>query len=173
MRCFISIDIPKEIKKEIAKIQDSLPEFEGKMTEIENLHLTLKFLGEIDEEKVEEVKKRLKEINVKSFKTEINSIGVFSERFIRIIWLHLTNCNELQKEIDNALKDLFELEARFMSHLTIARVKNIKDKKKFLQELEKIKILGIRFVVGGFKLKKSELKPEGPVYSVLEEYKLN
>ncbi len=45
MRCFISIDLPEKIIQEIKKIQEELPEFIGKKTETENLHLTLKFLG--------------------------------------------------------------------------------------------------------------------------------
>ena len=47
MRTFIAVDIPENVKEEIIKIQDKLPEFVGKLTELENLHLTLKFLGEI------------------------------------------------------------------------------------------------------------------------------
>jgi len=168
MRTFISIDISEKIKKEILKIQEKLPEFAGKKTEFENLHLTLKFLGEIDDEKAKKVIEKLKEIKLKSFETKIDSIGVFSENFIRIVWLHLTNCEELQKEIDEKLKDLFEKEERFMGHLTIARVKKIDDKKKFLQELKKIKIPEINFVVKKFNLKKSMLTPDGPVYEDLE-----
>ena len=153
MRTFISLDIPEEIKKEITKIQSQLLEFIGKKTETENLHLTLKFLGEIDEKKIEKVKKRLREIKFEKFETEVDSIGVFSEKFIRIVWLHLSNCDELQKEIDEKLKDLFEKEKRFMSHLTIARVKNVKDKKIFLG-----------------KLKESVLSEKGPIYGTIEEY---
>ncbi len=173
MRTFISIDMPEEVKKEIKKIQNSLPEFYGKFTEPENLHLTLKFLGEIDEEKIGEVKKRLREMKVEGFEAEIDSIGVFSEKFIRIIWLYLSNCNDLQKEVDEKLKDLFEPEKRFMSHLTIARVKKLDNKKYFLDELGKIKIPRIKFRVENFKLKKSILTKQGPVYENIGEYFLN
>ncbi len=172
MRTFISINIPEEIRKEIKKVQDLLPEFFGKKTEPENLHLTLKFLGEIEENKIEEVKEKLREIKIEKFTTEIDEIGVFSEKFIRIVWLHMKDCDNLQKQIDNALKNLFEPEKRFMSHLTIARVKKC-DKKKFLQELKKIKIEKIKFIVNDFYLMKSELATEGPIFSVLEEYNLN
>ena len=173
MRIFISIDIPEEVRKEIEKIQDKLPEFYGKKTESENLHLTLKFLGEIDEEKIKKVKEKLKEIEFNKFETKIDSIGVFSEKFIRIIWLHMTNCDELQKKIDESLKDLFSEEDRFMSHLTIARVKSIKDKKEFLEDLEKIEIPEINFNVENFRLKESVLVKEGPRYKMIEEYDLN
>lgn len=173
MRTFISINISEEIRKEIKKIQDVLPEFFGKKTELENLHLTLKFLGEIKEEKIEEVKEKLREIKIEKFATEIDEIGVFSEEFIRIVWLHMKDCDNLQKQTDNALKNLFEPEKRFMSHLTIARIKRLKDKKEFLQDLKKIKIEKIKFKVDKFYLMKSELTAEGPRYSVLEEYNLS
>jgi len=172
-RAFISIDIPKEIKIEIKGIQQNLPEFIGKITESENLHLTLKFLGEADEEKIEKIKNKLREIKLNKFKTRIDSLGVFSEGFIRIIWLHISNCEELQKEIDEKLKDLFRKENRFMGHLTIARVKGIKDKQEFLEKLKKIKIPKINFVADKFKLKKSTLEKHGPVYETLEECTLN
>jgi 2'-5' RNA ligase len=172
-RCFISVNMPENVRRGIKKIQEQLPEFKGKKTEIENLHLTLKFLGEIDEVKIGEVKEKLREIKIEKFETEIDEIGVFSEKFIRIVWLHLKNCVALQKKIDDSLLGLFEKERRFMSHLTIARVKYIPDKRKFLEELKKIKIEKIRFMMDRFYLMKSELTSEGPRYSVLEEYNLN
>ncbi len=169
MRAFISIDISDNIKKEIIKIQNKLPEFNGKKTEAENLHLTLKFLGWIDEAKLEEVKKILKEIKFHKFETEINKMGMFSDR---IIWLNMTNCNKLQEEIDEKLSDLFEKEERFMGHLTIARVKSLEDRKKFIEKLREIKIKPIKFPVNSFRLKKSMLKKSGPVYEDIEVYNL-
>src|SRR3989344_6405757 len=175
MRAFISLDLPAEIIKEIKKIQNALPDFVGKKTESENLHLTLKFFGEISEEKIEQIRENLKKIKFQKFETEIESIGVFSEKIIRIVWLHLTNCDALQKEIDGSLKDIFQPEQRFMSHLTIARVKNVENsprddsskddtavpsgepKKEFLEKLKKIKISKIKFIVKNFKLKSSIL----------------
>ncbi len=171
-RCFISIDIPENIKKEIISIQKSIPKFYGKLIEAENLHLTLKFLGEIDEEKIELVKERLNEIKFDNFEVAVDSLGVFSEKFIRIIWLHLSNCEELQRAIDEELGDLFPKEKRFMSHLTIARVKKVGDREFFLEELKKIEIPQMKFNVDSFNLKESILYPEGPIYLTIEKYKL-
>ena len=173
MRAFISIDMSKEVKKEILRIQKNLPKFYGKKTEPENLHLTLKFLGEIDNRKIEMVKEKLREIKFNKFYCEIDKIGVFSPKFIKIVWLHLTNCEGLQKEIDSALESLFEKEKRFMSHLTIARVKSIKDKRKFLENLKKIKIPKIKFIADNFRLKKSTLTEKGPIYKILETFELD
>jgi len=189
MRIFISVDIPEEIKEEILKIQDKLPESYGgseqssglkrgryailKKTEAENLHLTLKFLGEISDEKVEVIREKLRGVKYGSFETEIDSLGVFSPKFIKILWLHLTNCEGLQKIVDESLGDLFAREKRFMSHLTIARVKKIDDKELFLEKLKQIKIPDLKFKVDAFYLMESRLSEKGPKYSVIEEYKLN
>lgn len=171
VRAFISVDIPKNILEGITKIQKMLPEFNGKFTETENLHLTLKFLGDIDEEILLEIERRLREINFKSFETRISEIGVFSPEYVKIVWVKLDNCENLQKAVDEKLSDIFEKEKRFMGHLTIARVKNIKNRKIFLEGLKKIKIPSrLNFSVKSFKLKKSELTPEGPVYETIEEY---
>lgn len=172
MRCFISVSIPEEIKLKISEIQNNLPDFTGKKTERENLHLTLKFLGEINEEKLKAVRDKLKKIKFKKFESQINSIGIFSENFIRIIWLHLTNSEELQKKIDDSLKEIFKPEERFMGHLTIARVKEIKTPKEFLRKLDQIKIPKLKFLIKSFSLIQSDLFPEGPKYTVLENYKL-
>lgn len=169
MRTFIALEIPENIKEEIVKIQNKLPEFKGKKTEYENLHLTLKFLGEVNEENLSKIENKLKQIKLGSFEAEINSIGMFSDR---IVWVRIRNCEELQKEIDEKLKTLFEKEERFMGHLTIARIKEIKNRKKFLEEIKKIRIPKIEFNVKKFNLKKSKLTRNGPIYEDIEIYNL-
>lgn len=172
MRCFIAIEIPRNIREEIKKIQKQIPEFRGKLTEPENLHLTLKFLGEIDEEKVEEVKRRLREIKSKKFEGELDSIGFFSGNAIRIIWIHINNSEQLQEEIDKKLSDIFKKEKRYMGHLTIARVKNVKDRKEFIFGLKKIKVPKMKFEIGGFDFKQSILTEEKPIYKTIEKFDL-
>lgn len=172
MRCFIAIDLPGQIRDEIERIQKQLPEFQGKITERENLHLTLKFLGEIPDEKVKEVKNILKKLKFKKFKAKIGTVGLFSESFIRILWIQLENCDELQKEIDESLKDLFKKEKRFMSHITIARVKSVRDKKIFLNSFKKLKTRPSEFEVGEIHFKESKLTPTGPIYNDFLKKKL-
>lgn len=173
MRCFVAVKFPDEILEKIEKIQKELPLFKGKLTEKENLHLTLKFLGDIDEKKLDKVKERLRNTRLENFEAEIDSIGVFSEAYVRIIWLHLKGAEKLQKKIDEILSGLFEKERRFMSHITIARVKNLDNKKEFLELLNGIKFEKIEFPINEFFLMKSDLNKKGPVYKVLERFNLN
>jgi 2'-5' RNA ligase len=179
MRTFIAIDIPEEIKREIVKIQQQIPEFNGKLTEYENLHLTLKFLGEVDEKRVEEVRRKLREVNYSAFESEIGEIGIFDNRNSRsysqqiIVWLYLSKCEGLQKAADEALTGFFPREKRFMSHLTLARVKGIKNEKKFFDYVRKLEIPPLKFKVIHFELKESILRAEGPEYKTVEDYKLN
>jgi 2'-5' RNA ligase len=175
-RCFIAIDLPREAINEIKRIQILLKKknlFTGKFTEPENLHLTLKFLGEIDDEKIENARKKLSEIEFHKIIGEIGEIGVFDRNFIKIIWIKLNGKGifDLQRKIDEKLKDLFPAERRFMSHITFARVKKVNDKKEFLEYLKSIKPSKISFNADRFFLKKSDLKPDGPVYEDLQEFK--
>lgn len=178
IRCFIALELPREVINEVERVQQEIGKknmFHGKFTEPENLHLTLKFLGENSEEKVEEVRKKLKEIEQEKFKAKLGKIGVFSRRFIKIVWMKISGQGvfSLQQAIDDKMSEIgFEKEKRFMSHLTIARVKNVKDRRLFLQELDKIKSKEIEFEINSFYLVKSELTSEGPEYEVLERYDL-
>jgi 2'-5' RNA ligase len=103
MRAFIALDLPREAINQIEETQKMLAKkniFRGKFTESENLHLTLKFLGEIEEEKAEEVKRRLAEIKMGEFEARLGEVGVFSKKFIKIIWIKLSGGGvfSLQKE---------------------------------------------------------------------------
>jgi RNA 2',3'-cyclic 3'-phosphodiesterase len=177
IRCFVALDLSREVMDYISELQEIIKKqnlFTGKFTEVENLHLTLKFLGEIEQEKVEAVKNKLKEIKFPAFEVKLGNVGTFGERgYIRVIWAELIGAYNLQKQVDNALKDMFPVEERFMGHITIARVKNIKDRNALLDYLKKIKTKEIKFKVDKFFLKKSILQPDGPVYDDIEEYDIN
>ena len=172
MRCFVSIDIPKEVQEVIKEIQNLLPVFKGKKTELQNLHLTLKFLGEVDGVILEKVKNRLKKIRFQEFTTELDYLGFFDNSKYGVVWIFIPNCEKLQKKVDDVLEGLFLKEKRFMSHLTIARVKFLQNKKQFLRKLKTIKIPKTSFKVNEFRLKKSDLASTGPFYRTLEIYKL-
>ena len=173
MRCFIGIDLPNVAIKEIQKIQKKLePNFTGRLTSSENLHLTLKFLGEIEEDAINDVKKRLPSITHPPFELTLKDVGVFSQKFIKIIWVKVSDV-PLQPLVDNCLKDIFELENRFMGHITIARVRSLADNKSFLQLINATTVNEVSFMVKDFYLKESILTLDGPIYKDIDRYKLS
>lgn len=177
MRCFIAIDLPNEAKEELSRIQKEInEEAKLKFVEPQNLHLTLKFLGEISDAQVNKVKEALKGINFEKFSAMLSDIGIFpSPSYIRVVWVSLQPAQllkELHDKIDSALASSgFKKENRFESHITLARVKAIKDKKAFTKQIQTIKIKPIEFVADSFALKKSTLTKEGPIYADIVEFK--
>ena len=175
MRLFIALSIPEKIREILYEKAENLKKkelFNGKITEEENIHLTLKFLGDIQEDALEAIIKRLGEIKMNKISVIIGNFGVFDEKFVRIIWVKLLGIDELQKEVDRSLRGLFQQEDRFMSHITIARLKSVKEKRSLIDEIKNIKLSNIKFQVDSFELMKSELNKEGADYSVVEKFEL-
>ena len=174
MRLFIALNLPEKIRELLYKTAKELKEkglFQGKITEKENLHLTLKFLGDIREEKIDDIIKRLDEIKINKAPVIIGNFGVFDEKFVRIIWVKLAGADELQKEIDSELLDIFNKDQEFSAHLTLGRVKLIKDKEGFKKNI-KFDITNKEFIINEFCLVKSTLSKDGPKYEILERFKL-
>ncbi|MBW2981384.1 RNA 2',3'-cyclic phosphodiesterase [Candidatus Woesearchaeota archaeon] len=172
MRLFIAIDLDNE--DYFKQIQGQLPE--AKATYPKVFHLTLKFLGETD--KKEEIIKALEKIDFKTFRLKTTKIGVFpSESYIRVIWLGLedsTDLNNLQENIEKALEEFnFKKDHDFKAHITLARIKFIRqeDKKDFVESLKEIKFAEKEFEINEFKLIKSELTKQGPIYEDIAEFR--
>ncbi len=174
-RVFIAISVSDDVIKEVARMQEQLKkrlQFVGKLTELENLHLTLKFLGDVDEETLEKVKEKLKTLRFEPLKLKLGHVGAFNYKNMpRIIWIKiLGDVAKVQKQVDESLKDLFKPEERFMSHLTLARIKHVGDLKYAQDYIKHLKLPPIAWIENKIQLKESILKIDGPVYVNLEEY---
>jgi len=180
MRTFISLEFPENIRKDIFKSFESLKNSKvtfGNFVKKENIHLTLKFLGNISEEKIKEIEKKLSEIEFSGFSVSTGDIGFFpSEKYIRIIWINLIsdNIKKLKRIIDDKLKEIGinHNDREFSSHITVARVKKMKDKENFFKKIEELKIKKMNFDINNFFLIKSELRKDGPVYKILKKFEL-
>ncbi len=173
MRAFVAFDIPESCKDYLHSLQKDLRDF-GKMTFVKDFHITLKFLGEVEEEKIERIKKVLGTIRFTAIKTKLTRIGLFpNESYVRVVWVGLSNEQEiidLQKQIDFGLAKFFGNERDFLPHATLARVKFVHDKKGLVDAINRIKIEPMEFEINSFKLKKSTLTPQGPIYEDIEEF---
>lgn len=176
MRLFIAIEIPEEIKVYIDGILSNIDNKTNKIRPVNknNIHLTLKFLGEIQLNQLELIKEYLHKITFENFSINLDKIGVFpSEKYIKVIWVGLKPEQliiKLQNDIDEALKKLFDRENKFASHLTLARVKYIENKKQFINELNGLKIENKKIEINNFRLIKSTLTGKGPIYEVVEVF---
>jgi len=176
MRLFIAIEIPKNIKEHLAEIQEKIKDNENKIKFVkkEQIHFTLKFLGEVQPNIAEQIKNNLKKITLEPFSVFLSDIGVFpSESYIRVVWIGLKpeeRVLELQRNVDESLKKLFKKENNFKPHLTLARVKYIKNKEDFIKKLKNIGVENKKIDVNNFKLINSTLTPKGPVYEDFEVF---
>ncbi|MDO8623564.1 MAG: RNA 2',3'-cyclic phosphodiesterase [archaeon] len=180
MRTFIAIELPEDIKSEIFHSFEKLEEsgLVGKFVEKNNIHLTLRFIGEVSEEKIEEIKKKLSEIKFKKFKAKIGNIGFFpDENYIRVIWIELVakEIIELQEIIEEKCREIGipRDNKGFASHITIARVEKIKNKSLFTEKLKTLHVKKSDFIVKDFSLIKSELKRSGSIYKNLMKFPLD
>jgi 2'-5' RNA ligase len=180
LRCFIAIEIPDAVKKEIAEVADILKKYDAdiKWVAVENLHVTLKFLGNTPEKSLPEIRESLlKAVSLfQSFYIKINGTGVFPNRkFPRVIWIGVEDGETLPKlasdiDISVSLLGYKKEEREFKPHLTLGRVRSRKGTASVVNELDNFrdKEFG-NFVVDRIRLMRSELKPKGPEYSCIYE----
>lgn len=183
MRIFIAIDPGNEIKEKIQEIKTKIDVLGSgvKWVEKENLHITLKFLGEINETMLNNVKSCIENIKNEcgSFDIKLCSIGVFPNvKDARVIWVDIKEGQQelklLSEKIDAKLNKIgFSRENRpFSPHLTIGRVKgyiNPESLKTIINDFKDYQIG--KFTVKSICIMRSILKPTGPVYSLVSEFK--
>jgi len=152
-----------------------------KLVEPQNIHITLKFLGETDEKLIDRIEEIIKESvkNMQPFEILLKGAGFFpNQNYIKVIWIGIGNTEQLGEiayKIDKQLSELgYDRDKRkFSAHLTIARVKSAKNKDKLIQIIEKYKEIEFgKIIVDSIKLKQSELTPKGPIYTTLKDIKL-
>lgn len=184
MRTFIAVEFSEEMRAALAQAEEHL-KYSGadvKWVEKDNIHLTLKFLGEVDEKKAGEIISVLDAVasGAKAFDATIKDLGAFPKiEHPRVIWGGIdkgaAELTELAAKVDEALSKLgFERETRaFAAHLTIGRVRSPKNKDKLKEKMAAYKLPDIpAHRIGSIILFKSTLTPKGSVYTKLHEAKL-
>jgi len=178
VRSFIAVNLNPEIKEYLTSLQVSLnvPETKIKWVEKNNLHLTMKFLGDISVEQMELIKSALKEITSRysPFIIKLSSnIGIFpTYRMPRIIWTGIKEGANQLHELYNSIETMLYEEGfprenkEYSSHITIGRVKYIKDKDNFIQMLKSIGVNNFSQEVVSIDLMESKLTPNGPIYNI-------
>lgn len=185
MRTFIAIDIDPAIKATLADFIRRLRRINAKdvsWSGPESFHLTLKFLGELDEPKLEAVQEALagRLAGAKAFPLVLKGTGYFpqSPRFIRVLWAGVyeqPSLMALQRDVEFAMTGLgFPPESpSFHPHLTLGRVRSPLRLRELLDELERYKHSDFgQMTASRVTLFQSQLRPSGAVYSSLREFPL-
>jgi 2'-5' RNA ligase len=187
MRAFIAIELPREIKDSLVQLQDKLKSSSAdvKWVEPNNIHLTLKFLGEIEDERLGRINSILENIaeNKIPFHASISSIGAFPRiSSPRVIWAGIDEGDKETKEIVKILEERIEKlgipkeDRAFSSHITIGRRRSGLNIDKLSQSLKTLENdfakRNLGFNVTKITLFNSTLTPKGPIYEVLKEANL-
>ncbi|KHO45948.1 MAG: 2'-5' RNA ligase [archaeon GW2011_AR3] len=173
MRLFVAVDLPENAKGYCQDLQMHISH--GKFSLAKGFHITLKFLGEVDEDKSCKIVDRLKKITAQKFEATTGRIGFFpNESHARVVWIASgpeSRYEALHLDVENCLRGMFPKDD-FVPHITLARVKFIDDKEMFRSSLEKAELRSIAFPVDRIFLKQSNLTPDGPEYRDLAEFAL-
>ena len=184
IRCFIAIELSQENQENLSQIIKELKKSgaDVKWVKPENIHLTLKFLGETKASLVEDIKKILQETaeQFEKFEFQLNELGVFPKiTSPRAIWVNAFEPAEIIARIVSTLEERLEnlgfaKEGReFTPHITIGRVKSSDGRISLVEKLKQTKISQPQTQkVDKLTLLKSTLTPSGPIYEVLSQASL-
>lgn len=182
IRAFLAIDVDEDLKAKMYRIIKEFKQIDAniKYVDLQNLHLTLKFFGDIDIEGIDLLSSKISKVveGFDSFDLKIKGCGAFpNTNRIKVIWLGLENdeiVKELHDELDKEFVRLgFDKDKRFSSHLTIGRMKSAKGKTKVKSTIEEFDDVEIGSMsVNSIILKKSTLTPQGPIYEDLKIFEL-
>lgn len=184
IRAFIAVELEPALKDRISEIQSELKKTDAdiKWVNPNNIHLTLKFLGYVEEKKLEEIKHAIEKIakDFLNFSIETSQIGIFPEKGTpRVIWIGIKKGKEILTKIAFELKEeiaklgIPKEDRPFQSHATIGRIKSSKNKDKLISKINEINQTIKPQVQDASEiiLFQSTLSPLGPTYTKL--YKAN
>jgi len=181
-RAFLAFEVSQEVKEKLILAEDELRSTRAdlKIVGRDNLHFTVKFLGEVPEDTVKEVDKRLGGLKLPGFSVVVKGVGAFPDmRRPRVVWAGVAResegaINSAAAAFIGALQGVGKPEDHgFQPHITLSRVKsplNGGALVSFLQQNANRDFGESRIV--SLKLKSSVLSPKGPTYTDVKEYAL-
>lgn len=184
MRTFIAIDIPenKAIKDLYQYLSGNITGAKIKYTATDCNHLTLAFLGEVDQERINLLENKLYGIQLGEPKLTfvLKGVGAFySNKQPSVLWIgieHTENLAKLQNTVQYCIQNAgipIDTQKKFTPHITVGRIKLEERDNNIREIVEKSKSTEFGALeITHFKLYKSTLTPNGPIYEVLQSFPL-
>ena len=181
IRSFLAFDIESDtVLNRLATAQKLLVQTGAdlKLVEPQNIHITVRFLGNITPTMAEKIFEEMKKVPFAPFNVQINGLGAFPDlRYARVVWTGITEGADQLKSVFSQLEPQLRRlgftpdHKGFSPHLTIARVKSGRNKAQLAEFITE----NANYDFGAIKaeclrLKKSDLTPNGPIYSTLKEF---
>lgn len=174
MRLFVKVDLPESILSYLDTIAKRFKTNAADVATAKERHITLKFLGEVPENKVEDIERRLSRVLFKPFQARLGVVGTFGEgRDIRVVWGSVEPVDawrKLAKEVDRNLSEFKNDYNVFTPHITFVRVKRMIAAEGFKELVQNTKLDTRLFEVNKFTLMQSIPGFEGHRYKVIRTY---
>ena len=172
VRCYIGIFLPNSLKPRVVELQNMIKtlDLDCKLVETENLHLTLSFLGKVDDSEIQSIKGKLDGISgcFQRFNISIGEVKLIpSKKYVRVIALVITDSLGMLSKISSGIKRTIGGDVK-PPHLTLCRVRKV-GKFSELDKLLNVDSSCDEMEVSSIQLIESKLSRSGPVYSILHE----
>lgn len=175
VRVFIGISVPEIIRERVDETKKKISDLkiDCKFVERENLHISLSFLGNVEDEDVVKIAAKMDAL-VKGYKKFVAKVGelkfIPSIKYVRVIAFDVYDSEKVLQKVSSQIKSEIGGDIK-PPHLTVCRLREGADKTK-IRELEGTS-MDEEFGVGSINLFQSQLSSKGPVYTVLHESKLS
>jgi len=175
MRLFVALPIPRNVAQSIMLIQGGVPG--ARWQTPEQLHITLRFIGEVDGREAAMLDDALAGIEAPAFDLQLHSVGQFGNKQPHALWAGIRRSEaleHLQRKVDNAIRRVGQPQDayKFTPHVTVARLRNPENRKMIEWLADQALFTSPEFHVGAFHLYSSRLTSDGSVYAVEREYPL-
>jgi 2'-5' RNA ligase len=185
IRSFLAFELAPKVREQIKTVSTELQKtrMPVRWVKVDNIHLTIIFLGSVNEDKIDDIKEKVNSVvkRFSIFKTRLNGVGVFPNwRRPRVIWVGLNGeierLSRFRDELQTELKvlGLKEEKRPYRPHLTIGRFKGASNRDEELKWIidRYHDITSDQYYLNELVFFKSDLKPDGPVYTKMASWPL-
>ena len=175
MRLFVALPVPDRAAQSLMLIQGGVPG--ARWQTRDQLHLTLRFIGEVDGRDARMLDDALAGIRAPSFSLQLHGAGQFGNKQPHTLWAGVRKneaLEHLQRKVDNAIRRVGQAQDahKFTPHVTVARLRNPEPGKLLEWLTHNALFTSAEFPVGAFSLYSSKLTSDGSIYRIEQEYPL-